>query len=175
MNPHWRPWKVIPGKITGVTSVGDSQNFSFQVFHANVCPKCHSAVAKYKIAIKNNLFYFATLIFLGYNTSICSNCELSISLLFKEYFCDTKKDYFWVASSICFQNKDRHEIFDIKKNYHYNISMRLIFLHERFCTCMTSFENLMYFHETCLKEACPDLSGKLCLVHFIVIFMSWVL
>ena len=94
MNPHWRPWKVIPSKITGVTSVGDSQNFSFQVFHANVCPKCHSAVAKYKIAIKNNLFYFATLIFLGYNTSICSNCELSISLLFKEYFCDTKKDYF---------------------------------------------------------------------------------
>ena len=35
--------------------------------------------------------------------------------------------------------------------------MRLIFLHERFCTCMASFENLMYFHETCLKEACPDL------------------
>lgn len=115
MNPHWRPWKVIHGKITGVTSVGDSQNFSFQVFYANVCPKCHSAVAKYKIAIKNNLFYFATLIFLGYNTSICSNCELSISLLFKEYFCDTKKDYFWVASSIFFQNIDRHEIFDIKK------------------------------------------------------------
>ena len=90
MNPHWRPWKVIPGKITGVTSVGDSQNFSFQVFHANVCPKCHSAVAKYKIAIKNNLFYFATLIFLGY-TSICSNCELSFHYDLKSPFVIPKK------------------------------------------------------------------------------------
>ena len=163
MNPHWRPWKVIPG----LTSVGDSQNFSFQVFHTNVCPKCHSPVAKYKIAIKNNLFYFATLIFLGYNTSICSNCELSFHYHLKStYFCDTKKDYFWVTSSIFFQNKDMCKIFDIKKFYHYNISMRLIFLHERFCTSMTSFwkgtskfygENLIYFHETCLKQACPDL------------------
>ena len=56
--------------MPGLNSVGDLQNFSFQVFHTNVCPKCHSPVAKYKIAIKNNLFYFATLIiFLGYNTS----------------------------------------------------------------------------------------------------------
>lgn len=140
MNPQWRPWKVIPG----LTSVGYSHNFSFQVFHTNVCPKCHSPVAKYKIAIKNNLFYFATLIFLGYNTSIFSNCELSFHYYLKStYVCDTKKDYLWVASSIFFQNKDTCKIFDIKKKFTIIIfQWDSFFLHERFCTSMTSFQKV---------------------------------
>ena len=98
MNPHWRPWKVLPG----LTFVRDSQKFFILIFAQNVSP-----VAKYKIAIKNNLFYFATLIFLGYNTSICSNCELSFHYYLKSTFVIPKKIISELPQAYFFKTKIR--------------------------------------------------------------------